>query len=52
MTTYNVVTEDLGCTTHETYDDDMELSFCTQGTVGIFDYDIACSQVLSQMVSI
>ena len=52
MTTNNVVTEDLGCTTHETYDDDMELSFCTQGTVGIFDYDIACNQVLSQMVSI
>ena len=52
MTIDNVVTEDLGCTTHETYDDDMELSFCTQGAVGIFDYDKACNQVLSQMVSI
>ena len=50
VTTDNVVQEDLGCTTHQIYADDMELSFCTQGAVGVFDYEKACNQVFSQMV--
>jgi hypothetical protein len=59
-TTDNVVTEDLNhteATTHYgMYEDDFELLFCQQGStsvnVGMFDYDKACNQVLSQMVSI
>ena len=58
--TDKVVTEDLNhtdSTTHyETYEDDFELLFCQQGNasvnIDVFDYYKACSQVLSQMVSI
>jgi hypothetical protein len=59
-TTDKVVTEELnhtdGTTHYETYEDNFELLFCQQGetsiNVGVFDYDKACNQVLSQMVSI
>jgi hypothetical protein len=59
-TTDKVVTEELnhtdGTTRYEEYEDNFELMFCQQGAtsvnVGVFDYDQACNQVLSQMVSI
>jgi hypothetical protein len=57
-TTDKVVTEELnhtdGTTRYEVYEDDFELMFCQRGntSVGEFDYEKACNQVLSQMVSI
>jgi hypothetical protein len=59
-TTDKVIKEDLnhtdGTTHYPTYEDEFELLLCQQNdtsvNVGVFDYDKACNQVLSQMVSI